>query len=101
VVIARQSFIDAHPEDLRQFLAAYVQAIKFINGSPEEANKIISDELQLDNAVVANARRRIDYTWHVDPIASLKTLGWSKQAGYLREVPSADKLFDLSYLPKE
>src|ERR1700691_6605265 len=37
VVIARQSFIDAHPAELRKFLAAYVQAIQFVNGNPDEA----------------------------------------------------------------
>jgi NitT/TauT family transport system substrate-binding protein len=100
VVIASQSFIDSHPDDLRRFLAAYVQAIQFVNTNPDEANKIIGDELQLDTAIVANARRRIDYTAHVDTIASLKTLEWSKQAGYLHEVPPAAKLFDLSFLPK-
>jgi NitT/TauT family transport system substrate-binding protein len=101
VVIARQAFIDSHPGELRKFLAAYVQAIAFINSSPDEANKIIADELQLETAVVARARRRIDYTSHVDPDASLKTLEWSKQAGYLKEIPTAAKLFDLSYLPAQ
>jgi NitT/TauT family transport system substrate-binding protein len=101
VVIARQSFIDAHPTELRQFLAAYVEAIGFINDSPDEANTIISNELQLDLAIVASARKRIDYTWRVDPAASLRTLEWSKQAGYLKEIPSAAKLFNLNYLPKD
>jgi NitT/TauT family transport system substrate-binding protein len=99
VVIARQSFIDNHPAELRNFLAAYVQAIQFIDNNPDQANKIIGDELQLDPAVVAKARQRIDYTWHVDPDASLTTLQWSKQAGYLKEIPAAEKLFDLRYLP--
>ena len=101
VVIARQSFIDAHPSGLRKFLVAYVRAIKFINGNPGEANKIIADDLQLDTAVVASARHLIDYTWHVDLDATLKTLEWSKQAGYLKQIPTAAKLFDLSYLPAE
>ena len=101
VVIARQGFIDARPDDLRRFLAAYVQAIQFINGQPEEANDIISRVIQLDKTIVVAARTRIDYTAQVDTVASLKTLEWSKQLGYLAEVPSAEKLFDLSYLPKE
>jgi NitT/TauT family transport system substrate-binding protein len=101
VVIARQAFIDAHPDELRKFLAAYVQAIQFINNDPDNANKIIANDLQLDPAIVANARKRIDYTWHVDPDASLKTLDWSKQSGYLKEIPSAQKLFDLDYLPAD
>jgi NitT/TauT family transport system substrate-binding protein len=100
VVIASQSFISSRPADLRQFLAAYVQAIQFVNSKPDEANKIIADELQLDPAIIVNARRRIGYTSRVDTIASLKTLEWSKQAGYLKEVPSTATLFDLSYLPK-
>jgi NitT/TauT family transport system substrate-binding protein len=99
VVIASQSFISSRPGDLRQFLTAYVQAIQFVNSNPDEANKIIGEELQLDTRIIANARRRIDYTWHVDTVASLKTLEWSKQTGYLKEVPPAAKLFDLSYLP--
>jgi NitT/TauT family transport system substrate-binding protein len=101
VVIARQGFIDANPAVLRQFLSAYVQAIKFINDDPAQANQIIGKELELDSAIVASARRRIDYTSHVDPVASLKTLEWSKAAGYLRKVPTADQLFDLQYLPPE
>ena len=101
VVIARQSFIEAHPAELRQFLAAYVEAVDFINSHPDEANTIIANELQLDPATVASARRRIDYTWRVDQVASLRTLEWSKQAGYLKEIPSVAKLFDLNYLPKE
>jgi NitT/TauT family transport system substrate-binding protein len=100
VVIASQAFIDSRPGDLRQFLAAYVQAIQFVNSNPGEANKIIAEELQLDTTIIANARRRIDYTWHVDTDASLKTLEWSKQTGYLKEVPTPGALFDLNYLPK-
>ncbi len=100
VVIARQGFIDARPEDLRRLLAAYAQALQFINDHPEEANDLISREIQLDKAVVAAARRRIDYTAQVDVDASLQTLQWSRQLGYLKAVPTAAQLFDLSYLPK-
>jgi NitT/TauT family transport system substrate-binding protein len=101
VVIARQSFIDSHPAELRKFLMAYAQAVDFINASPNEANRIIADELQLDPSIIGNARKRIDYTYHVDPQASLKTLEWSKQTGYLKNIPTADKLFDLRYLPAD
>jgi NitT/TauT family transport system substrate-binding protein len=101
VVIARQGFIDTRPGDLRRLLAAYVQAILFINAQPDAANQLISKETQLDTAIIAAARRRIDYTAHVDVAASLQTLQWSKQLGYLKAVPTAAQLFDLNYLPRE
>lgn len=100
VVIARQSFIQSRPEDLRHFLAAYVQTIVFLNNWPDEANGIIANEINLDKTIVDQARLRIDYTAQVDTAAALQTLEWSKQLGYLKEVPTANKLFDLSYLPQ-
>ena len=99
VVIARQGFIDGRPEDLRRFLAAYAETIEFLNGSPLEANRIIAKEIQVEPAIVASARRRIDYTFQVDAAADLQTLGWSTQAGYLKQAPVAAALFDLRYLP--
>jgi len=99
VVIARQSFIQSRPEDLRHFLAAYVQTIDFVNNRPDEADGIIASEINLDKTIVDQARLRIDYTAQVDTAAALQTLEWSKQLGYLKEVPTANKLFDLSYLP--
>jgi NitT/TauT family transport system substrate-binding protein len=53
----------------------------------------------VEPAIVASARRRIDYTFQVDAAADLQTLGWSTQAGYLKQAPVAAALFDLRYLP--
>jgi len=99
VVIARQSFIDQHPEELKRFLGAYIETIDFINTKPKEANEIIAKELKLETAIITNARKRIDYTAAVDVKAALETLSWSNQLGYLKEIPSEKKLFDLNYLP--
>jgi NitT/TauT family transport system substrate-binding protein len=101
VVIARQGFIDQRPDDLRRLLIAHVQTVDFINQNPEEANGLISSETKLDKSIIAAARHRIDYTAYVDTSASLKTLEWSARLGYLKAVPSPEKLFDLNYLPKE
>jgi NitT/TauT family transport system substrate-binding protein len=99
VVIARQSFINGRGVELKRFLAAYVETIDFINKNPREANEVIAKELKLDVGIVAHARKRIDYTASVDVPAAFETLSWSKQLGYLKEMPSESKLFDLSYLP--
>ncbi len=99
VVIARQSFIDQRSDELKRFLAAYVETIDFINRKPAEANQVIAKEIKLDADIVTKARRRIDYTPAVNVPAALETLEWSKQLGYLKEIPAEGKLFDLSWLP--
>ncbi|AKX94806.1 ABC transporter substrate-binding protein [Neomoorella thermoacetica] len=101
VVVARQSFIDRHPDELKKFLAAYKETVDFINNRPDEANALIARELNLDKEIVASARQRIDYTWQLDIPATLETLKWSQKLGYLQEIPSPGKLFDSSYLPRE
>jgi len=99
VVVSTQNFIDHHADTLRRFLAAYVQAVDFINQQPAAANQIISKETQLSPAVVAAARQRIDYSSDVDVDASLETLRWSVDLGYLKKLPSPAQLFDLRFLP--
>ncbi len=101
VVIASQTFIDQNPDVLRRFLVAYTEAVHFINFQPEEANEIISRETQLDKSIVVAARRRIDYSAQVDVDASLETLAWSVELGYLKKAPTAAQLFDLRFLPQE
>jgi NitT/TauT family transport system substrate-binding protein len=99
VVIARQDLIDGRPQELRRFLEAYEDALRFINGRPAEANLVIAKEIKLDPAIVAAARRRIDFGSRIDVAAALQTLAWSKQLGYLRELPAEGALFDLRFLP--
>ncbi len=101
VVIARQDLIDHHPDILRKFLSAHVAAIEFINAHPSEANQIIVNALHLDLAIVTAARKRIDFTSHVNIAASLTTLEWAHSLGYLKTMPQPSALFDLKYLPEE
>ena len=48
--------------------------------------------------MVVAARRRIDYTWEVDPAAAIQTLQWAKQIGYVKQIPDQEKLFDLRFV---
>jgi len=99
VVVARQDLIDRRPDDLRRFLAAYEETVRFMNEKPAEANEVIAKAVRLDVATVALARRRIDYSVAVDSRAALQVLEWAKRLGYLRELPQPAALFDPRFLP--
>jgi NitT/TauT family transport system substrate-binding protein len=100
VVIASQAFIDSHPEELRRFLEAYTQAVRFINQQPDEADTLIAQETKLNKATVVAARKRIDFKAHVNVDASLQTLDWSVKLKYLKKRPDPQDLFDLRFLPR-
>lgn len=92
VVAASQEFIDERGDDLQAFLDAYKETTDFIN-EDENANAVLAKVLELDEEVIASARNRIDYTYEIDKEASIETLKWAEELGYIEEVPQEDELF--------
>lgn len=99
VVVASQNFIDNNPELLKSFLKSYVKTVDFINND-STANDKLAKVLELDKDILIKARKRVDYTYKVDVDASLKTLQWAHDLGYLETIPKKDELFDLRFLPE-
>ena len=97
VVIASQSLIDEHPEELSQFLEIYKETVEFIN-TDASANGVLAEILSLDEVIVENARKRIDYNYAVDEQGIMATLQWSHELGYIEELPKAEELIDTSLL---
>lgn len=98
VVVARGAFIRQNEKLLKQFLAIHKKTVDFINNRPAQANKIMADELNLTTSVVVRARTRTDFTYKLDIPAMMTVLGFSKDLGYLKELPDPDKFFAPSYL---
>ncbi len=92
VVVASQDFIDNQMDQLKSFMEVYKETVDFINTDPE-ANSVLAKTLQMEESVVKAARDRVDYTYEIDEEASLETLQWSKDMGYIEEVPAAEDLF--------
>lgn len=42
-LIAKKSFIEAHPAELEKFLEEYAASIEFVNANPEEASEMIAE----------------------------------------------------------
>lgn len=97
VVIASQELIDSNPEALTEFLSVYKKTVDFIN-EDDSANAVLAEILSLDESVIENARKRIDYTYEVDVDGIMNTLQWSYDLDYITALPEASDLIDTSYL---
>lgn len=97
VVIATQSLIDEHPEELAEFLAIYKKTVDFVN-TDDSANAVLADILGLEESIVENARKRIDYNYTVDEQGIMDTLQWSYELKYIEAIPKAEELIDTSLL---
>ncbi|MDD6066267.1 MAG: ABC transporter substrate-binding protein [Firmicutes bacterium] len=97
VVIASQELIDNNPEALNEFLGVYKKTVDFIN-TDESANQVLAEILSLDESVIENARKRIDYSYQIDEQGIMDTLQWSYDLSYITSMPDASQLIDTSWL---
>lgn len=73
-VVVATTFLEAHPDLVRAFLRAHVDAVQWIGAHPTEAAALANREIArittaaLPPAVLETAFRHVDYTW--DPLAS-------------------------------
>lgn len=86
VVIASGEFIETHGDLLDQFLEIHKKTTEYLNEDPG-ANELLGNILQLDAAVIEQARTRTDFHWEMDREAALSVLQWSVDLGYLEELP--------------
>jgi NitT/TauT family transport system substrate-binding protein len=73
-VVVRKSFLDQHPDIVKQFLQADVETVQYIQSNPDDAKKLINSQLQtltgkpLSSVVLDQALKNLDFTY--DPLAS-------------------------------
>lgn len=92
VVIASGDFIENHRDLLDAFLEVHTKTTDYLN-EDETANETLASILQLDTAVVENARTRTDFHSQIDTETALEVLQWSVDLGYLEELPKVEEFF--------
>lgn len=103
-VIVSTTFLDAHPELVRAWLEAHVAVTRWELANPDEARRLLNVEIAaltgkaLPDEVLAQSWGRMRPTW--DPVASslLTCADAAYAAGFLKERPNLDGIYDLSLL---
>lgn len=113
VIVLRQSTIEERPEEVRQFLRAWFEAVDFRRNKPDEAARMISAQLDIKQENVATGTpirilNRLENYSYFQGAASvgLPSLRAITQAnaeyllriGVLTKQPDPEKLLDSSYL---
>lgn len=101
VVVATGEFCDNHEDILKDILQVVKKTVDYIGANPEEANKKIAELLELDVNIVEQALKRSQLTYEVDIDATMETLNWAYELGYLDKLPKGEELFELEYMLKE
>jgi NitT/TauT family transport system substrate-binding protein len=103
-VIVSTKFLREHPDLVRKWLEAHVAVTEWELAHPDDAKAILNEEIgkltgkKLADAVLTQAWERMRPTW--DPIAPslLASADAAHAAGFLREKPNLDGIYDLTLL---
>jgi sulfonate transport system substrate-binding protein len=104
-IIVSTKFLKEHPDLVKKWIVAQVELTNWINKNPEEAKKILNEEIKKETGkaitenVLNESLKRIDFTY--DPISSslFQSARWAFEQGFLgKEQPDLSNLYDLTLL---
>jgi NitT/TauT family transport system substrate-binding protein len=100
VLVARREFLDVRRDLVRKFAAAHGELTQWIIGNPEQAQRLVRDELaaetraSVSQELIARAWKRIVQTNDVSRDAMAKLVASAQAVGFLRDVPDLARLIE-------
>ncbi len=103
-LVSSVNFLKQHADLLKKWIAAHVELTEWINKNPEEAKRILNEEIKaettraLPKQTLDSAWKRLEIT--CDPIrpSLLKSAEDAHRIGFLREKPNLSRIYDLKIL---
>lgn len=104
-LVVSTKFLKEHPDLVKKWIAAHVELTNWINKNPEEAKKIINEEIKneigkaLTQNVLNESFKRVDVTYDPIPSSLFQSARWAFEQGFLgREQPDLSNIYDLTLL---
>lgn len=103
-LIVRRKFLQENPQLVKQLLRAHVELTVKINADKKAAAVIINKELEKETSkplaerILQSALDRLVFTWEPAGASLKKSAADAHRAGFLREFPKLDDIYDLTLL---
>jgi NitT/TauT family transport system substrate-binding protein len=103
-LVSSVKFLGERPDLLKKWIAAHVELTKWIHEHPDEAKRILNDEIKVETtkalpqATLDSAWKRLEIT--EDPISAslLKSAEDAYRIGFLKTKPDLSRIYDLKLL---
>ena len=100
LLVARREFLETRRDIVRKFAAAHKELTECIIKNPEEAQRLVRDELaaetraNVSQELIARAWKRIVLTHEASRDAMAKLVASAQAVGFLRDVPDLARLIE-------
>ncbi len=101
VIIARQDYIDQHPQELQKFLNIHKNTTDYVNTHRNETAYLISKEMTTNPSLEDMALPHVVFVSQLDKEFQAKVMNFlsiEQQMGYIKTNLTAEQIFDTSFL---
>jgi NitT/TauT family transport system substrate-binding protein len=101
VIIARQDFINEHPQELQEFLDIHKNSTEYVNSHPNETAQLISEEITTNPDLEEISLPHVVFVSQVDKAFQDNVINFMNieiQMGYLKKNLTTDEIFDTQFL---
>ncbi|ADZ09888.1 aliphatic sulfonates family ABC transporter, periplasmic ligand-binding protein [Methanobacterium lacus] len=101
VIVARQDFIDQHPQELQTFLDIHKNCTEFANNNTNQTASLVSDELTTNPELEKTALKHVIFVSQLNNDFQTKVLDFMNieiEMGYLKKNLTSSQIFDSSFL---
>jgi len=101
VIIAREDFINQHPQELQKFLDIHRNSTDYVNSHKNETAQLISKEITTNPELEVIALSHVVFVSQVDQGFQEKVLDFMKieqELGYFKKNLTAEQIFDTRFL---
>jgi len=101
VIVARQDYIDQHPQELQTFLDIHKNSTEFVNNNKNETANLISEEITTNPELEKTALTHVIFVSQLNTDFQNKVLNFMNieiGMGYLKKNLTSSQLFDPSFL---
>lgn len=98
VLVVKRELIENDPETVRRLVRVTEKATTWVNENPDDAARILAEELDSDPAVIRRSISRLNYTTKIDAGSVQEIIDFMAELGYIDEGIRADDMLDTKFL---
>jgi len=101
VIVARQDYIDQHPQELQTFLNIHKNCTEYVNNNRNQTADMVSDELTTNPNLEETALSHVVFVSQLNSVFQEKVINFMNieiQMGYLKKNLTSSELFDSQFL---
>ena len=101
VLVVKTDLIEDDTDTVRKLVRVTQKATNWIKENPDDAARILAQELDTQFSVIQKSMQRLDYTTDIDARSVQQMIDYMVKLGYIEKGIKAEDILDTRFLPEK